>query len=113
MGWWFFWELVFFGVSMNGGSEGSESGEILARLDRIPCWPYPRAVLAIVGAGIFFAFFDIVTIAAALPVLVKQLGVTAEAASRAVTFSLFGYIVGAFLVSRLADRVGRRFALLV
>jgi len=88
-------------------------GALLARLDRIPCWPYPRRVHAIVGAGVFFAFFDIVTIAAALPVLIEQLGVTASAASRAISFGLFGYIVGAFLVSRLADRVGRRTGLLV
>ena len=87
--------------------------EILARLDRIPCWPYPRRVLALIGAGIFFAFFDIVTIAAALPVLIEQFGVSSKAASQTISFGLFGYIVGAFLVSRLADRGGRRLGLLV
>jgi putative MFS transporter len=34
----------------------------LARLDRIPVWPYERKLLWVVGAGYFFAFFDIVTI---------------------------------------------------
>lgn len=87
--------------------------DLLARLDRIPCWPYPRRILGILGAGIFFAFFDIVTIAAALPVLVDQLHISADQAGRAVTASLFGYIVGSLLVSRLADRVGRRTGLLV
>ena len=95
-------------------AEGNVSpGEILARLDRIPVWPYPRRVLGIVGAGIFFAFFDIVAIAAALPVLVDQFDVTAGAASQAITLGLFGYIIGAFLISRLADRSGRRIGLLV
>lgn len=87
--------------------------EILARLDRIPCWPYPRRVLAVIGAGIFFAFFDIVTIAAALPVLIEQFRVSSEAASQTISFGLFGYVVGAFVVSRLADRGGRRLGLLV
>ena len=86
--------------------------EILARLDRIPCWPYPRRVLAVIGAGIFFAFFDIVTIAAALPVLIEQFRVSSEAASQTISFGLFGYVVGAFVVSRLADRGGRRLGLL-
>jgi putative MFS transporter len=91
----------------------ADHGALLARLDRIPCWPYPRRVLGIIGAGIFFAFFDIVTIAAALPVIVDQMHVPADEASRTVSFGLFGYIVGAFLVSRLADRIGRRAGLLV
>ena len=54
---------------------------LLARLDRIPVWPYPRSILAIVGAGFFFAYFDIVTIGFALPVLSKEFGVSAELAS--------------------------------
>jgi putative MFS transporter len=87
--------------------------EILARLDRIPCWPYPRRVLLVIGAGIFFAFFDVVTIAAALPMLIEQLGVSSEEASQTISFGLFGYVVGAFLISRLADRGGRRLGLLV
>jgi len=98
---------------MVGSSSSASAVEILARLDRIPCWPYPRRVLGIVGAGIFFAFFDIVTIAAALPVLVQQMHVSAEAAGRAVTSGLLGYVAGALLVSRLADRLGRRTGLLI
>ena len=45
----------------------------LARLDRIPVWPYERKLLWILGAGYFFAFFDIVTIAFALPVIAQLL----------------------------------------
>ena len=37
-------------------NEGSIEQGILARLDRIPVWPYPRSILVIVGAGFFFAF---------------------------------------------------------
>ena len=89
----------------------SSGGALLARLDRIPVWPYRRSVLAIVGAGFFFAFFDIVTIGFALPVISEQFEVSPEAASWAITSGLIGYILGSFLDSRIGDRYGRRVSL--
>ena len=94
-------------------SGGSIEQGILARLDRIPVWPYPRSILAIVGAGFFFAFFDIVTIGFALPVITKQFHVSAEEASWAITSGLIGYILGSFLDSRIADHFGRRVSLFI
>jgi len=85
--------------------------ELVARLDRIPVWPYPGWILAVVGAGFFFAFFDIVTIGFALPVIQREFGVSAEAASWAITSGLIGYIVGSFLDSRIGDRFGRKVSL--
>ena len=90
----------------------SRSGAtFIARLDRIPVWPYPRSVLAIVGAGFFFAYFDIVTIGFALPVISKQFNVSAEMASWSITSGLIGYILGSILDSRISDRYGRRVSL--
>ena len=66
----------------------ARSAALIARLDRIPVWPYPRWIIAVVGAGFFFAFFDIVTIGFALPVIQKEFGVSAEAASWAITSGL-------------------------
>ena len=91
-----------------GGGQG-----ILARLDRIPVWPYPRSILVVVGAGFFFAFFDIVTIGFALPVITKQFQVSAEEATWAITSGLIGYILGSFLDSRIADHFGRRVSLFI
>jgi len=81
---------------------------ISARIDRLPVWPYPWLVLVVVGASFFFAFFDIVTIGFALPVIIKQFSVTAEYASWAVTSSLIGYIIGSLFYSRIGDRFGRK-----
>ncbi|WP_419909954.1 MFS transporter [Hoeflea sp.] len=91
----------------------SDAARILTRLDRIPVWPYPRKVLWIVGFGFFFAFFDIVTIGFAIPVVVQQFNITSELASWAISGSLIGYIIGSFLDSRIADRYGRRVSLLL
>jgi MFS transporter, putative metabolite:H+ symporter len=62
----------------------------LARLDRIPVWPYERKLLWIVGAGYFFAFFDIVTISFAAPVIAKQFHVSKATVALSVTSSLIG-----------------------
>lgn len=86
---------------------------LIARLDRIPIWPYGTRLLVIIGAGYFFAYFDIVTIGLALPVITDQFHISTSAASTAVTSSLVGYIAGSLAASRLADLRGRRISLLL
>lgn len=83
----------------------------LARLDRIPVWPYERKLLWIVGAGYFFAFFDIVTISYATPVIAGQFHVSKTTVAYSVTSSLIGYIIGAFADGAVADKWGRRLSL--
>ena len=81
---------------------------ISSRIDRLPVWPYPWLVLIVLGASFFFAFFDIVTIGFALPVIIKQFDITASYASWAVTSSLVGYIIGSLFYSRIGDHFGRK-----
>jgi MFS transporter, putative metabolite:H+ symporter len=100
-----------------GTGERASSGEAtihpLARLDRIPVWPYNRSLLWIVGAGYFFAFFDIVTIGYAIPVISEQFNISRAAVSTSVTSSLVGYIIGAYADSTIADIWGRRVSLAI
>ncbi len=85
----------------------------LARLDRIPVWPYERKLLWVVGAGYFFAFFDIVTISFAAPVIATQFHVSKSAVTLSVTSSLIGYIIGSLANSTIADKWGRKLSLTV
>lgn len=87
--------------------------QILARLDRIPIWPYPYGIIIAIGIGFFFAFFDIITIGLSIPILTKQFHITASYAIWSITSSLIGYIIGSFLDSRLSDFFGRRLALML
>jgi MFS transporter, putative metabolite:H+ symporter len=84
---------------------------VTARLDRIPVWPYERKLLWIVGAGYFFAFFDIVTISFAAPVIATQFHVSKATVTLSVTSSLIGYIIGALADSAVADKWGRKLSL--
>jgi putative MFS transporter len=83
----------------------------LARLDRIPVWPYEGKLLWVVGAGYFFAFFDIVTISFAAPVIATQFHVSKSTVTLSVTSSLVGYVIGAFADATIADKWGRRLSL--
>jgi MFS family permease len=65
----------------------------------------------VVGAGYFFAFFDIVTISFATPVIATQFHVSKPTVTLSVTSSLIGYIIGAFADSTIADKWGRRLSL--
>src|ERR1700733_6741849 len=93
------------------GRRGKAS--VTARLDRIPVWPYERKLLWIVGAGYFFAFFDIVTISFAAPVIATQFHVSKATVTLSVTSSLIGYIIGAFADSMISDKWGRKLSLLI
>ena len=86
--------------------------QILARLDRIPLWPWRYTLLWVLGAGYFFAFFDIVNIGAALPEIARQFGISTDLASWAITASLIAYIIGSFVNGTIADLFGRRLGLM-
>ncbi|EPZ45403.1 MFS transporter [Alicyclobacillus acidoterrestris] len=88
-------------------------GNPLSRLERIPVWPHGYRLLIVLGLGYFFSFFDITNISYGIPVITKQFHVSSSLASTAVSTSLFGYIVGAILVSIISDYYGRRVALLM
>ncbi|MDG2054464.1 MAG: MFS transporter [Phycisphaerales bacterium] len=94
-------------------SNSVEGALVLARLDRIPIWPYRRSLLVIVGFGFFFCFFDIITIGAVIPVLKTQWDVSDSLLAWTITASLVGYVIGEFIVGRIADRFGRRLALYI
>ncbi len=83
----------------------------LARLDRLPVWPWPRALLFNLGGSFFFAFFDIVVIGAALPAINADFGTTATQGGYAVTAGLIGLVFGNFAGAYVSTRRSRVLAL--
>src|SRR3990167_697491 len=86
---------------------------ILARLDRIPIWPFGKMLIIVLGVGFFFAFFDTITIGLALPILAQQFHVPMSVVLLTITMGLIGYIVGSFIDARISDLFGRRLALFI
>ncbi|MYW97370.1 MFS transporter [Amycolatopsis rubida] len=93
-------------------SVGSQSRTLVARLDRIPRWPYPKILLWIVGSGYFFTYFETNNLGIALPAIRKDLAAGGTAISLTITSSLLGFVVGAFFTSFVSDRYGRRAGIL-
>src|SRR5205085_1909783 len=103
-----------------------------ARLDRIPIWSLSYLFIGIIGVGFLFTFFDIFDINVSFIQTCTQIvtgclpgpppGLTAAppglvlAADKLglpVLLNLVGYVIGALILSPLADRFGRRDILLV
>lgn len=105
---------------------------VIARQDRIQVWSLPYLYVFIIGLGFLFTFFDIFDINVSFIQTCTQIvkgclagpppGLTAlppgtVAASSLlgapVLWNLIGYVIGALILSPLADRFGRRDMLLV
>jgi putative MFS transporter len=84
----------------------------VARLDRMPRWPYKPIVFGLVGTGFFFAYFDINNIGFSLPRALETFHASEGAGALSVSLGLWGYVVGALANSFVSDRIGRRFGLL-
>jgi putative MFS transporter len=93
--------------------------EIIARLDRLRVWSLSPGLIAIIGLGFLFTFYDIfdinVSFIETCTALVK--GCTPETALGSlavpVILNLAGYVVGTLVLSPIADRIGRRNMLLI
>lgn len=85
----------------------------LARLERIPVWPHGSKLLIMLGLGYFFSFFDITNVAYGIPVITKLFHASTNLVSESISFSLYGYIAGAIIISILSDYFGRKMALIL
>ncbi|MBU8877520.1 MFS transporter [Bacillus sp. FJAT-29790] len=91
---------------------GKHISEINARIDRLPALGLGRFTFLVIGLSYFFVYFDISVIGFTLPKLTEVFNLTATQAAYPVTLYLLGYVVGDYLLSLVADRLGRRKALL-
>lgn len=94
------------------------AAQIIARLDRLPSWAFNYILLGIIGVGEFFTFFDIFNINVSfVQTAVTLFHVTPEQAAPLlgpiVLSNLAGYVVGALLLSPIADRIGRKDILII
>ncbi len=90
----------------------ADGAELIARLDRLPVWPYHPWVIALFAFGWFFAYVDIGNIGFALPIALRTFHISPTWGATAVSLGLLGFVVGELGVSFLGDLKGRRVAVI-
>lgn len=104
---------------VRGTATRSNAAAVIARQDRIPIWSLSYLFIGIIGIGFLFTFFDIFDINVSFIQTCVQLVQSCTPPTSAtflglpVLLNLFGYVIGALVLSPLADRYGRRDILLV
>jgi MFS family permease len=107
------------GSEMKTAHPAVRAAHVVARQDRILVWSLPRSFLLVLGLGFLFTFFDIFDINVSFIQTCAQIVPNCSPATASsylsipVLINLVGYVVGAILLTPLADRFGRRDMLLI
>jgi putative MFS transporter len=80
---------------------------LIARLERVPFSRWHAKARIIVGSATFFDAFNALSLAFALPVLIRLWHITPAQSGLLISSSYVGQLVGALLFSWLAERFGR------
>ncbi|MFD0312440.1 MFS transporter [Streptomyces sp. NPDC127119] len=84
----------------------------LNRLDRLPVSRFHKVTLLAVAFAYFFEFADINSFATTAPKLIKLWGLTVDQVAYVTSLSFVGMFVGAIVAGSIADRWGRKRALI-
>lgn len=84
----------------------------LNRLNRLPISRFHKVTLVAVSFAYFFEFADINSFATTAPKLIKLWGVTVNQVAYVTSLSFVGMFIGSIVASTMADRWGRKNALM-
>jgi putative MFS transporter len=87
--------------------ESGESAQLLARLENVPFSRWHAKARIIVGSATFFDAFNALSLAFALPVLIRSWKITPAESGLLISASYVGQLIGALLFSWLAEEFGR------
>ncbi|WP_031362469.1 MFS transporter [Caballeronia sordidicola] len=82
-------------------------GAIVARLERLPRNAMQVRARLLIGTATFFDGFDVIVIAATLPLLIQKWGLTPGQIGLMIASGSIGQLIGAFLFPAIAERYGR------
>jgi len=86
---------------------------VAERIDRLPVTCTQRRATVVVGLGLFFELYELFLTGVLSSVLVGELGLTKAELPLVLASTFIGMFVGALVLGRLADRLGRRGAFLL
>ncbi|RJQ76275.1 MFS transporter [Pseudonocardiaceae bacterium YIM PH 21723] len=77
-------------------------------LDQASLKPFQRKVTRLSAAGMFLDGYDLTVIAVALPILIKQWHLSSGMAAIVAASAVLGMFIGALVLGRLTDKLGRK-----
>ncbi|RTL66945.1 MAG: MFS transporter [Pseudonocardiaceae bacterium] len=86
---------------------------VAARMDRLPVTRTHRRATLAVGLGLFFEFYEVFLTGVLTSVLTTEFHLTKAQLPPVLASTFIGMFLGALILGRLADRVGRRGAFLL
>jgi putative MFS transporter len=96
----------------SAGATGTRAASIAARIDRLPITrTHKRATIAI-GLGMFFDIYEVFLAGVLSGVLTQQFHLSKVALAPVLASTFIGMFLGAVVMGRVADKIGRRRAFL-
>ncbi|WP_226353667.1 MFS transporter, partial [Pseudonocardia sp. ICBG601] len=92
-------------------SDVAHDANVANRLDRLPISRFHKTTILAVSFAYFFEFADINSFATTAPRLIKLWGVTVSQVAYVTSLSFVGMFLGSIAASWMADRWGRKSAL--
>ena len=86
---------------------GTTPGQIVARIERMPGNAMHVRARLLIGLATFFDGFDVIVIAATLPLLIAQWSLSPAQVAFLIGAPAFGQLLGTLLFPALAERIGR------
>ncbi|WP_179402068.1 MFS transporter [Burkholderia guangdongensis] len=97
--------VVAGGAAMDGAA--STQGAIIARLERLPANAMQIRARILIGTATFFDGFDVITIAATLPLLIHKWGLSPTQVGLMIASGAIGQLIGALMFPAFAEKHGR------
>lgn len=100
-------------MAPNGGGDENLSRQLGEKIDSLNRIPLKAGILIAISLASFFTYYDVSNYAYASPVLRNVWGISDAQVAAGASLTVIGYVIGAVLITMLADAKGRRIAFIV
>lgn len=90
-----------------GDSQSADAANLLSRMEQVPFSRWHQKARIVMGSATFFDAFNALSLAFALPTLIRAWHITSKESGLLISASYVGQLAGALAFSALAEKIGR------